>query len=218
MLRPLFNSMVISLLLCGDVHPHPGPEVSSQISAQIPYSENGLSHCLNFSLLNTRSLRNKTMEVKDFVVDFNVDILALTGTWLRPHNMDDFEIGTLCPTGYRFLHVPRKQGRGGGVGILFKDVLNINTSLAVDYDTFEIMDVRLRSLYSVRILVIYRPPDNSSLNGFFEEFSHLLESATVESSDQVLITGDFNLHMDCQDHVNDTCQNKVSADQYHVTI
>lgn len=58
--------------------------------------------------------------------------------------MDGVEIGTLCPTGYRFLHVPRKQGRGGGVGILFKDVLNINTSLTVDY---------------VRILVIYRPPD-----------------------------------------------------------
>ena len=143
------------------------------------------------------------MEVKDFVVDFDVDILAFTETWLRPHNMDDVEIGTLCPTGYRFLHVPRKQGRGrGGVGILFKDVLNINTSLTVDYDTFEIMDVRLRSLYSVRILVIYRPPDNSSFNRFFEEFSQLLESATVESSDRVLITGDFNLHMDCQDDVN----------------
>lgn len=46
------------------------------------------------------------MEVKDFVVDFDVDILALTETWLRPHNMDDVEIGTLCPTGCRFLHVP----------------------------------------------------------------------------------------------------------------
>ena len=56
-----------------------------------------------------------TMEVKDSVVDFNVDILALTETWLRPHNMDDVEIGTLCPTGYTFLHVPRKQGRGDGV-------------------------------------------------------------------------------------------------------
>lgn len=63
-----FNSVVISLLVSGDVHPHPGPEVSSQNSAQIPYSENGLSHCLNFSLLNTRSVRNKTMEVKEFVV------------------------------------------------------------------------------------------------------------------------------------------------------
>ena len=58
-----FNSMVISLLVSGDVHPHPGSEVSSQNSVQIPYRENGLSHCLNFSLLNTRCVRNKAMEV-----------------------------------------------------------------------------------------------------------------------------------------------------------
>ena len=40
--------------------------------------------CLKFCLINTRSVRNKTMVVKDFVVDNDVDILALTETWLRP--------------------------------------------------------------------------------------------------------------------------------------
>ena len=40
--------------------------------------------CLKFCLINTRSVRNKTIVVKDFVVDNDVDILALTETWLRP--------------------------------------------------------------------------------------------------------------------------------------
>lgn len=55
--------------------------------------------CLKFCLINTRSVRNKAMVVKDFAVDNDVDILALTETWLRPGNIDDIDVGTLCPTG-----------------------------------------------------------------------------------------------------------------------
>ena len=57
-----------------------------------------------------------------------IDILALTETWLRPGNCDDLEVGILCPNGYRFLHAPRTHGRGGGVGLLFKYTLRINSS------------------------------------------------------------------------------------------
>lgn len=90
------------------------------------------------------------MVVKDFAVDNDVDILALTETWLRPGNIDDIDVGTLCPTGYRLLHVPRSQGRGGGgVGVLFKDTLDVNTSVTDSFETFEFMDVRLRHCQSV---------------------------------------------------------------------
>ena len=63
--------------------------------------------CVQFCALNVRSMKNKTMAVKDFMVNEDIDILALTETWLRPGNVDDVEIRILCPTGYRFLHVPR---------------------------------------------------------------------------------------------------------------
>ena len=74
------------------------------------------------------------MIVKDYVVDNDIDIMALAETWLRSGNTNDVEVGTLCPTGYRFLHVPRSHSRGGGVGVLFKDNLNINSSMC---DTFQ---------------------------------------------------------------------------------
>ena len=79
--------------------------------------------CVQFCVVNVRSIKNKAMEVKDLVVDQDIDILALTETWLRPGNIDDVEIRTLCPTGCRFLHVPRGHSQGGGVGLLFKDTL-----------------------------------------------------------------------------------------------
>ena len=102
------------------------------------------------------------MAIKDLVVDCDIDMLALTETWLHPGNRDGLETGMICPSGYRFLHVPRMNGRGGGVGLLFKDVLRINSVLTDRFQSFKLMDVRLRSLRCIRILIIYRPPDTSS--------------------------------------------------------
>ena len=108
-------------------------------------------------------LRTRQWQLKTLCrVDQDIDILALTETWLRPGNIDDVEIRTLCPTGYRFLHVPRGHSRGGGVGLLFKDTLQINSHITDTFTTFELMDIHFRSLQSIRVLLIYRPPDNTS--------------------------------------------------------
>ena len=165
-------------------------------------SRSYISCCVQLCLLNVISVKNKAMIMKDYVVDNDIDIMALAETWLRPGNTDDVEVGYLCPTGYRFLHVPRSHSRGGGVGVLFKDNLNINSSMCDTFQSFEFMDVRPRSLQCIRILVIYRPPDNNSCLLFFEEFSRLLEQIAAEPSGCLLITGDFNFHMDDPDNAN----------------
>ena len=102
-------------------------------------------------------------------------LLPLTETWLRPGNMDDVEIRTLCPTGYRFLHVSRGHSRGGGVGLLFKDTLQINNHITDTFKTFELMDIHFRSLQFIRVRLLYHPPDNISSMLFLEEFSVLLD-------------------------------------------
>ena len=103
--------------------PFRGVNLNNLISVTTTNSSKINCRCVQFCVLNVRSIKNKTMAVKDFVVDQDIDILALTETWLRPGNIDDVEIRTLCPTGYRFLHVPRGHSRGGGAGLLFKDTL-----------------------------------------------------------------------------------------------
>ena len=40
------------------------------------------SKCLNFFSFNIRSLKNKTTSLFDFIVSQNIDVLALTETWL----------------------------------------------------------------------------------------------------------------------------------------
>ena len=139
------------------------------------------------------------MKVKDYVVDHDIDILAITEMWLRPGNIDEVDIGTLCPTGYRFFHVPRSYSLGGGVGLLLKETINVNSQITDTFESFEYMDARLHCLEGIRILVIYHPPGHSSYDLFYEEFSKLIEQTAV-SPGGLLIVGDFNLHVDDGDN------------------
>ena len=38
---------------------------------------------VEFCLLNACSVKNKSFVIKDFVVDYNIDVLAITETWLQ---------------------------------------------------------------------------------------------------------------------------------------
>ena len=67
------------------------------------------SKCLNFVLLNIRSLKNKTTSLFDFIVSQN---LALTKTWLCCGN--NVVLNELLLPGYDIRHVD-KERRGGGV-------------------------------------------------------------------------------------------------------
>jgi len=64
---------------------------------------------IDFCLLNTRSINKKELAIKDYVIDNDVDIFAVTETWLRNNENYNFSIAEVCPTGYRFYHVPRKN-------------------------------------------------------------------------------------------------------------
>ena len=151
---------------------------------------------LQFCVLNARSINNKTLHIKDYVVDNKIDILAITETWLKSDDDCYFTIRDICPQDYVFNHIPRTTGTGGGVGLLFKKNLKIKKLQTRTFRSFELMEVLLhtRSL-TTRIVVVYRPPP-SSINGltsplFFTEFSSFLEPM-VSSPGKLLIVGDFN--------------------------
>ena len=144
-----------------------------------PFHTTGEIGSLKFSTLNARSIRNKTLIIKDFVVDYDVDIAAITETWLRD-NGDDLIIRELCPTGYKLVHKPRISCTGGGVGFLYKENIGFeHITYHSEFRYFECLDVTFASSNSIRTLVIYRPPCSTvnglSVNLFLDEFSTLLE-------------------------------------------
>ena len=80
-------------------------------------------------LINARSVCNKTLAIKDLIVDYKIDLMGITETWLRADGSDVIS-GELCPNGYRFVHSPRSSGIGGGVGILFKSSFCTKTRIS----------------------------------------------------------------------------------------
>ena len=62
------------LILSGDVRINPGPTTS----------------LLTGSLINIRSIRNKSVALADFINSNKSDIIAVTETWLRPDDTDSF--------------------------------------------------------------------------------------------------------------------------------
>ena len=84
---------------------------------------------LTFGLLNTRSINNKEHTLKDFAVDNNIDIFALTDTWLRKNYK--FSTAEICPAEYYVYHIPRKNSRGGGLSFLLKNALKLKTKIKI---------------------------------------------------------------------------------------
>lgn len=156
-------------------------------------------------LLNVRSIRNKSVEFKEFVEDHHMDFIALTETWLKP--TDDYIVSEFCPPGFNVKHIPRTTDTyGGGVALVFRNSLdiklqNLNSST---YTSFEIIEGLLNSgTTSYRIGCVYRPPPSAknklTEKVFLQEFGNYLSIASLES-EHLLILGDFNFHMENKDY------------------
>ena len=123
--------------------------------------------------------------------------MAITETWLKSDVNNNNTIGKFYPTGYKFLHQARETGRGGGVGLLVKDLFIAQRNFMINgiFTTFEQINVYVKPPgCSLNIIVIYRPP-STCINQFTDEFSTLLEQLVL-SSGYLLIEGDFNIHVD----------------------
>ena len=99
---------------------------------------------------------------KSYIIDHDIDVLALTETWLTKSSRDEKWITTVTPSGYSFVNVPRSQGSGGGVAMIHKTSLNITLQSEECKSTLASFE-QLACKMSVNSLVVdlvfvYRPP------------------------------------------------------------
>jgi hypothetical protein len=81
-----------------------------------------------FSLLNARSISNKSTAIREFIANNSVDILALTETWLNQDSQNEYIIRNCTPLNYVFKHVATKS-RGGGVALIYKKAFAFKANL-----------------------------------------------------------------------------------------
>lgn len=164
------------------------------VSEQRHCAENYLRLCS----LNARSLKNKCADFVCYVNSTEADIFAITETWLTDN--DTAHRVEVTPPGYKLLDHPRSGHTGGGTALLFRENMSASKVDAGERKSFEFSEwiVEYGSC-KLRTVVIYRPPYSSNhpvtTSVFFDEFAKYLESI-VMTSEPLLITGDFNIHVD----------------------
>ena len=113
----VFCFLFLFLLICGDVHPNPGP--SSDGSSISSHTSDLIHNCLTVMHLNIRSVRTKLIFLESFADD--VDILCLTETHLDESVTDD----QLMIENFSELHRKDRNMFGGGIMIYVKQNVNI---------------------------------------------------------------------------------------------
>ena len=155
------------------------------------------STCKNFLHLNCRSLSKNFDSFSSLIAHIGIPFLALalTETWLKPHNEDIFKL-----SGYNFVSCSRPKKYGGGVGIYINSLeqYNILTDLTVISDTMECIFVEIVSQegHNNNLIVgcIYRPP-STDIYAFNERLIEMLNRTCLCSNKEVVIMGDFNLDL-----------------------
>ena len=122
--RDFHNNMLINLSTSSATQAHNSSTPDGQKSR---HSSASISTC-SFGLINCRPVCNKTLVVKDLVVDKDIDILGITETWLHGNDSDNPALANLVPNSYFFRDSARHDSRSVGVGLMFKKSLNVNFS------------------------------------------------------------------------------------------
>ena len=149
--------------------------------------------------VNAQSCRNKTLAIADHILDNQLDMMAISETWLKS-SRDSNVIKDIVPNGYCIKHTPRPIGKGGDVAIIHKSEIVLYKQDTDAFRSFEHIECRLKTpMSSMRIVVFYRPP-SSAKNGlttsvFFDEWDRFIDQHTIKPG-PLIIMGDLNIHID----------------------
>ena len=215
-----FNLTRLRLTTSGDISPNPGPLITSFTTNRRAVKHRSHHHShrsnvvqvnrvsdlhlstsntqLTMCTLNARSISNKSALFVDYVSECKADLVAITETWLSDN--DSAVCYEITPAGYKLLHCPRGDRRGGGTALLFRDNINVSKLETVSRISFESSEYLVcTGSLRFRLAIIYRPPYSVNhpvtVNSFIDEFSEYLESVIL-SNDVLCLTGDFNIHVD----------------------
>ncbi len=114
----------------------------------------------------------------------------MTETWLTDN--DATVLRELIPTGYRFVHQPRKGRRGGGTGLAYKETISVHQVAAGEKDSFEFAEYSISyKSFRLQLINIYRPPYSEShpvtVSSFVSEFNDYIQCHLLSNTPLLII-------------------------------
>ena len=91
--------------------------------------------------VNCCSIVNKTAAFKVELMEHNLDVYALTESWIREG--DDTTAIQLCPNGYSSVSISREGRIRGGIAIVYKSDITLRSKSIYNYQTMECADFLL---------------------------------------------------------------------------
>ena len=105
----------------------------------------------------------------------------------------------LTMTFYLSPHLDSRQYQG--MSLVYKDQLQINhnnTNIKLTYE-YQDYTVEISKEYRLNLYILYRYLSTSVIN-FCGEFLDMLETNIVKDRGELILIGDFNIHMDSMNH------------------
>ena len=128
---------------------------------------------------NARSIKNKKEELTKYLVDHNIQIAAITETWLAEPDL--FHI-----SGYNIIRNDREDGKGGICFLIQNklpyDIVQIHTN----EDLSKTQYIKIR-IFNMTLINIYNPPPNKICRNYWGQI-------ILDCQEPYLIMGDFNIH------------------------
>ena len=90
-----------------------------------------ISQVIKCLVWNPRSINNKIETFIQMLEDDDIDIAAISETWLS--SLNNYVTGYLRERGYNIYHYHRDAKRGGGVSIISKHTLSMEQSKTYSY-------------------------------------------------------------------------------------
>ena len=81
-----------------------------------------LSSCV--VLMLEQLVINKALAIANFFISCNINICAVTKTWL-PNHSSPAQLNELIPDGIKFIHEPRSARRESGLANIFKEKITV---------------------------------------------------------------------------------------------
>lgn len=187
--------IALLLLLAGDVEVNPGPAVSvGNVSRAVnqPF--------INFGCLNVHSASGKAAQIHDLIADRQLDLLALTETWVTTNTPDAIR-DDIPPAGYSAIHAPRRlidggPTKGGGIAVVFRDSIDVKlhpVAAKITSSTCELLVARVgRPSSTFALVVAYRPQWCGTVGAFCDELFDVLTMIMTECNDEIVLCGDMN--------------------------